>query len=417
MSKQQIQHTPLPKPGFMLRRIGLSAHAVALGVSLALAGYTALLILAVNISGSIETSRLVTVPLRLVIVMMLCVAFVLAPRSVRHPAILFFLAFGLLYVLRIGIEWTGEAQSLYQLPVEFLLYFLSFVAAPFLLLAFTRFVEHSYSVTVWWLLIAISFFAILTLIYYGEYVGEAGRIAVSMEENYISPLALSYDSALGMALIAVLWVQGSGLRLPKAYLAALFLALLVPFFLGASRGSVVALGLVAAFFLMFRGDSKHRFGLLLLLGIGVGVAWLAQEHLGSGVFTRMTDLQSDIETGASSAIRLVMWRDGIEQFWSAPIFGSSLQLNTFPSHPHNMFIEVAISTGILGLVMFCGFLLAIFKSAIEIVRRIPERSWVVVVFLMGFVSNLFSGSISFASMMAIGAGLIIATVVPAVRPH
>jgi O-antigen ligase len=412
LSNYQIQRNPLPNSGFILRRSSVSAYAVALGVSLALVGYTVLLMLVVNITGSTEASRVLTVPLRLIIVVMFGMAFVLTSRPARHPAVLLFLAFALLYIGRIGIEWTSDARNLYRPPLEFFLYFISFVAAPFFLLSYTRFTERTYDLILWCLFIATTTFGVVTVLYYGTLVGEVGRIshAVTRDDNYVSPLALSYVSALALALISVLWVNGGGSRLAKAYLAVLFVVLLIPFFLGASRGAVVALGFVAAFFLVFQGNVKHRVGLLLLVGVGVGIASYAQEYLGSGIFTRMAKLQSDIEAGASSAVRLVMWRDGLKQFWSAPIFGNSLQLETFRFHPHNLFVEIAISTGIFGLVAFSGFLIAIYRSAMEIVRKAPERSWVVVVFLMGFASNLFSGSVSAASMMAVGAGLIVATV-------
>jgi len=414
MSRTPVPHSAYASPSALIfRRSTISAYSLAVAVALALVGYTVLLMVVVNVTGTTEASRQVTVPLRLVIVSLFGLSPALAMHSSRHPAVIFFAAFSLIYFGRIGVEWASNDGDLYRPAREFLLYFLSFVFLPFLLVTWTRVNERVLNLTIWAIFFISVPFVVLTGYYYGDYVGQTDRLSfvVTREEEYISPLALSYTSSLIIGLIVSFWVYHRGSRTQKVILGALFLAVLVPFFLGASRGSVVALVVVGLFFLCFQRNLKYRFWFIAISVFAVFVVVYAEEHVSTGVFSRLANLPRDIETGASSVIRLVMWRDGVEQFMSAPVFGNSLQLENFRFHPHNIFIEVLISTGMVGFLTFVGFVGAIVRSAVRIVRNAPQHSWVVVVFLVGFTSHQFSGSVATAVTMAIGAGLIVSTAV------
>jgi O-antigen ligase len=211
-----------------------------------------------------------------------------------------------------------------------------------------------------------------------------------------------------LAITAVYWSLNK--TKPKVKIALLVLSglLFVPLSLGASRGSFIALLLVVLFFLAFHKGIKKRVSLFAVVVIASGLFSVLLEYLGRGLISRVLGIQAAIETHSSSAIRLVMWSDGWQQFLSSPIFGSSLQLETFQFHPHNIFIEILLSTGVVGLILFLGFLFFVSISAVRIVRKKPESSWVVVIFLVGFANNMFSSAIWAASTLALGAALVIA---------
>ena len=394
-----------------MRRSALSTYLLAGGVVIALIGYTIVLMFALNLGDTEVPTRTYTVPLRLLIVGCLALAFLKAMRIPRHPSVPFFLSFSSFYFVRIRVESMKGSGDLYLAPEQFFAYFLSFVFLPFILISATRMDHRIHQLAPRWIFATSVVFVGLTVLFYREYLGQVSRLSLAMAQGdgYISPLALSYVSALVLAMIVVFWLHNKKTLRQRVYLSVLIVLLLIPFFLGASRGAVVALAVVGGFFIVVQRGLKYRIQLLLGSVLVLAVALYAQEYLGTGVFDRMANLLRDIETGSATAVRLVMWRDGWEQFLEAPFFGNSLQLETFRFHPHNMFIEVFIATGVIGMVAFIGFLVGVFWSAVTIVRDWPNQAWVVVVFLIGFVNNVFSGSISAAATMAIGAGLIVST--------
>ena len=398
--------------GFLLlSKRAILKNSLALSIALILVGYTVLLMYYSNVSQETASTRELTVPLRLLILILLAIAWTTGGRINSHFAIKWFCIFAVLYVCRIGLEWLDPPPMLYRPPIEFLYYFIAFTAAPFLIISSIHFTHEIAHRTLILLIVFSYLFGLLTVNFYGRYVGEITRLTSGAvdDASYISPLALSYQSALMIGIASALWSTN---RLPmtvKVALAFLILLLSVPFFLGASRGAVFALGFIWLFFLTFSRNVKRRMLMLTFATLIITLALALQPYLGEGIFQRIANISHDIESGSQSAIRLLMWQEGLTQFLDAPLFGNSLQHEGFRYHPHNMFIEVLISTGAIGFVPFCLFIISVFRESVRVLRNAPQRSWVVVVFLSGFSSNLFSGSISSAALMSTGAALVIAS--------
>jgi hypothetical protein len=386
----------------------LASNALMLGIMMAVVGYTALLMAYSNITGSAEGSRQLTMPLRVLIVAFLALTFATSVKRVRNPAILFFLLFSVAYYLRIFVELVAGGQDLYRTPLEIFLYFTSFVVLPFLLISMIQVDRHMLQKVLIALLLGGTIFSLTTLTYYYDHVGQVGRLSSTVDDASISPLVVSYTSAMILAITAVYWSLNETKPKVKVVLLVLSGLLFVPLSLGASRGSFVALLLVVLFFLAFNKGIKKRVSLFAVVVIASGLFSVLLEYLGRGLISRVLGIQAAIETHSSSAIRLVMWSDGWQQFLSSPIFGSSLQLETFQFHPHNIFIEILLSTGVVGFILFLGFLFFVSISAVRIVRRKPECSWVVVIFLVGLANNMFSSAVWAASTLALGAALVIA---------
>ena len=95
------------------------------------------------------------------------------------------------------------------------------------------------------------------------------------------------------------------------------------------------------------------------------------------------------------------------QFWKNPLFGNSLNCELIDHYPHNILIEVLITTGIVGFVPFFLFLWEINKGIKGIIKIHPQYFWVCVVFLQSFMQNMFSGGLYAAGWFAIGGGLIL----------
>lgn len=168
--------------------------------------------------------------------------------------------------------------------------------------------------------------------------------------------------------------RGAGLRQAwPAALVALLCAggLLVSFSRGAYLGALVAVGLLAALLLprSFWRDRRAR----LALGVLGGAALLTL------VVAVALDIERFNPIGASGAVRLKTWasalamlRDhplgvGLDQFgqlypaYIAPELAGTSEINT--SHPHNLFLDIALRMGPLGPVAFAWLIFRFYHDA------------------------------------------------------
>jgi O-antigen ligase len=214
--------------------------------------------------------------------------------------------------------------------------------------------------------------------------------------------------------VALLYVTNNNVRgWVRHYILAGAVLCLVPFFLGASRGAIFAGAGAFLFYLAFATNVKKRLvGFFLVLLTTVTLIF-AQNFLGTGVFDRLLSLQQDIESGSASVIRLKIWTDGLHQFLRNPLFGNSLESEYVNFHPHNILIEILISTGLLGFISFILFIVYVFAKSIRITRQAPQYYWIVGIFIVGFIQNQFSGAIYSASWVAMGAALVLGFTLPA----
>jgi O-antigen ligase len=185
---------------------------------------------------------------------------------------------------------------------------------------------------------------------------------------------------------------------------------LVPFFLGSSRGSIFAVTFPFIIYLLYSKGIRNKIRLIFLAVIFILVLILSTNFLGHGVFDRFTSIFEDFNTGSSSAIRVEFWKDGLRQFAEHPFFGNSLQSEYALFHPHNIFIEILLSTGLFGFIPFFIFIVIIFRNIIAILKTKQEYFWVTNIFIIGFIQNMFSGAIWGAGWTMMGAAMIISIV-------
>ena len=116
---------------------------------------------------------------------------------------------------------------------------MGFVFVPFILISQLKLNQSIYNKILHSILLSTLFLSLLSLYYYKSLLGVVGRIslAISRDENYISPLALSYCGALGIGLGIIYLVTNKSIsRLQKLTVLLVIIFSLIPFFLGASRG-------------------------------------------------------------------------------------------------------------------------------------------------------------------------------------
>lgn len=374
---------------------------------LAFSGYYAILILVVNYLSS-SLSRFFTIPLRIVILMLLFFIYKKSYTRNLSDAGKFFIVFSIFYLIRIGVE-TIKLADPYMSTWNFLFYFLGFAAIPFVLLQKTKLNDYAYTKIVDAILLSSFILSFLTYFFYGSLLGKVARISneVSHDENYISPLALSYCSTLAIGVGCSYLLTNKVSKKKLIFIIGVLVSCLVPFFLGASRGAILAMIIPFLLYFIYSAGVKNKFKIIFMSVIVIIFTSYVTGFFGTGVFDRFMSIGSGIEKGSSSSIRLEIWKSGLDQFLNNPFFGNSLESEMVNHYPHNIIIEVLLSTGIMGFIPFIMFLFLTFKKCILIIRVNPKYFWIVCVFMQAFIQNMFSGAIWSASWLVIGAALVL----------
>jgi len=168
----------------------------------------------------------------------------------------------------------------------------------------------------------------------------------------------------------------------------------VPFFLGASRGSLVALFI--PFVLYFFSGKNINFrirGILSASVVFMGLIYL-DSYFQSGLLNRFLGTSEAIERGESSAVRIEIWKGAFDQFFNNPVFGDKLRIDKWPfGYAHNLFVEVLQTTGLLGFIPFTVLVFKAWKISFYILRYHKPYFWVAVIFIQSFFMNMFSGAI------------------------
>jgi len=375
---------------------------------LAFSGYYATLILLANLGNNIG-SRNYTIPLRFIIVLFLVIIFLQKPRIKLQKGLVLFLIFAVAYLSRIFIEYIDLRSIFHISETEFFLYFTSFVLVPLVLTCQFRLSESNYNYAFLGLMGGTLILSLFTLYFYNDMIGNVARISLAIKrgENYISPLALSYVSALGIGVGIAFIITNNLSFIKKLFIYTSVSFSFIPFFLGASRGSILALSLPFIFYFICVEGIKNRVVTLISISILAIVLIILTQYLGFGIFGRFANIYHDIEVGSSSAARIQIWHASLIQFVENPVFGNSLNCEYINHYPHNILIEILITTGIVGFIPFVLFLQRILIKMKMIVRQNKRYFWICVVFIQAFIQNMFSGSIYAAGWLAMAAGLVI----------
>lgn len=373
---------------------------------LAFSGFYVFLLAAANFFPAID-SRSISIPIRIIIVFLFGLIFILNPKFKLKKILLFFLLFSVVYFSRILVEYLDEASFFHISEQEFFLYFISFFFLPVIFISQYRLNKVNYEKIFNAIIIASLSFSLLSIYFYKDIFGTVARISMINDGalGMLSPLILSYCAALGIGISVSYLITNKPSTFKKIIIFTNIVVCFVPFFLGASRGSILALAFPFIFYLFFANSVKNRFKLIFAVFAISILTVIFAEYLGDGIFSRLLGTQSRIETGTEG--RVDIWLSSIIQFFDSPLIGNSLNNNKYNHYPHNMFLEVLITTGVVGFVPFFLFILFVFKKIILIVKYNPSYFWICTIFMQDFTAKMFSGGIYLTSWLAIGAGLLI----------
>ena len=360
--------------------------------------------------GRTDISRYYSIPIRIIQFLgMLYLIYKGIKNGLKINSFFFILSFCFLYFLKIfyteNTPIEGNEQPLKNNWIEYIFYY--FVATFLPILAFASFNFKEYSKYVINGIIFSSFiFALVSIYIYYDAIGTGvGRISLLVyedpsQESTISPLALSYGSGLGISLCLYSLFFEKTTFWKRIYLFAVIGASLVIFFMGSSRGALVAV-LLSIICLFLYSNYKNKIIAAFFILISIPLSFILSEKIGSNLFERTDDALSSGDTSG----RNELWQDAWGQFVNSPILGGRIEVSGI--YPHNMFLEVIMATGIVGLVLFFIPFFRTLYNGIKISNKDKIYLIPLIIFINGFSQNMFSGAIYNMTLLSVGYGIFL----------
>lgn len=369
-------------------------------------GFYVVLLLMFN-AGKGDLSRQLTIPMRAVIGGSSILLFVFNLKN-EPPHLKWFYYFVLIYLIRVFIDYNLN-KFFYISYKELFFYFSSFVIIPFIGLSKIDYNKVNIKKIYLIFLISALLFSSLSIILYGKYIGQVNRLSTGTTgEETISPLILSYCGTLIIGVVSSYLLFGKNKsKLIKGLSLIVIILAIIPFFLGASRGSIFAIFfpfiIMALTSISISNILKYS---ILFIFIVISLIYL-DEYLDSGLLNRFMGTSEAIETGGSSAGRLGMWKISIYQFIDFPYLGDKLNTNNINFYPHNIFLEVLQTTGVIGAVPFFVLTFKALIASYKIFKYHKQLSWVPVIFLQSIMKHMFSGALYTASWFWISMAVVL----------
>ncbi|HVQ40494.1 MAG TPA: O-antigen ligase family protein [Pyrinomonadaceae bacterium] len=214
---------------------------------------------------------------------------------------------------------------------------------------------------------------VANIYYWGVPLPTTGDAALPLElmDEEASPerprLILAYQHPLltgDLLALAAISLFVSGLR--KTWKAILITGVAVLMWLADARGPTggMIVSMVALAFLKLRKNDVRAIAVMLAISIALAVALFFQNHLPADMSALMSD---DVPTLNS---RTDLWAKAVSHVLDQPLLGTGyyasryLLVKDFPwgGHAHNSFLEVQLTTGVIGLLMLCAFVGYVFKE-------------------------------------------------------
>ena len=171
-------------------------------------------------------------------------------------------------------------------------------------------------------------------------------------------------------------------------------------FLGASRGPFLSTVSIIIFFILKYNFRKIGIGLSVLklvffLIVGSFLLYFASMNFEIAMFERISFFADNLEEIQDDE-RLILWKGALHQFVSSPIFGDSYLESTTKFFPHNIFVEILMSTGIFGGILFLTATILTFQFFIKSHVNNNDNNtqlYLSSLFLIFFISSFFSGGL------------------------
>ncbi len=162
-----------------------------------------------------------------------------------------------------------------------------------------------------------------------------------------------------------------------------------------TRSPLIAYAFCICFLFYVKNKLKYLYAFLFLLIVGaIALIYFKPQYDGGQASSFLSRVTKMLVSGDSSG-RGALYQQGINIFTEHPILGGRI-LYFDGMYPHNIFLEVVMALGIVGLIIYFLF----FKNCINFILKIKAFSmhhveviWVAVLWLQYFILSLFSYNI------------------------
>ena len=219
-----------------------------------------------------------------------------------------------------------------------------------------------------------------------------GRLAGN---EVLNPTALGYYSASGIILIfskIITSKEKISLNFNSCKLAIFLFLNLIVLLLSASRGPFLGLVLVLSIqvFPKFSVLRKNIFP--ILIGILTLLALLLRFDIITSMFLgRFTNIDFGEGNLLDGELRFILWNYAFQYFLNNPILG--IHTTTDIGYPHNIFIEILMSTGLVGGVIFAIIYFRTLKKILLLSKLNSPFIWPGLLFILHSIVGFFAGSI------------------------
>ncbi|MBK1652684.1 O-antigen ligase family protein [Halorhodospira halochloris] len=177
------------------------------------------------------------------------------------------------------------------------------------------------------------------------------------ERGHYLHVSLPIGVALSAALTGLITTHSLFARLVFSLLSTLFL---VALFYTLSRSGLILPFLSLAFVAFLYAFAQKRLvkSTLQLFLTAAGLTFITLLLLNHGItITQLERLERGFQA-IEDEPRLQIYSFWLNEFWEAPLLGQGLGISRYHEfYPHNLFLDVAVSTGLIGLFFFILFIL------------------------------------------------------------
>jgi O-antigen ligase len=160
-----------------------------------------------------------------------------------------------------------------------------------------------------------------------------------------------------------------------------------------TRSPLIAFILCLFFLFFLKSNLKYIISFLILLATSIlALIYFKPQYEDVGQSSSFLNRVTNMIVSGDSSGRGELYQQGIKIFSENPIFGGRI-LYFDGMYPHNIFLEILMATGIVGLILYFFF----FKDCVNFMFRLKEYSitnphtvWVPILWLQYFILSLFS---------------------------
>jgi uncharacterized membrane protein YeaQ/YmgE (transglycosylase-associated protein family) len=353
-------------------------------------GYYAILGMVLELG--VET-RMVTIPIRIIVLccsLFFLFSFGIDWKGARGKAIKLLITFWVIYGLRLVYDSqtlvAGDVGDIR--PIELPLFGFGVCLIPLLgFVAVMPYRKLRMAILAGYIAGSLGFCISTFFIHQDLLIGQVGRTLGAEEQGVVSSIALGY---CGASTVLVCYALFATTHLKSRWpLLVVGSCGAVPMLLSGNRGSILALIVGVASFAVAPVFSKKKVKAALIVVIGgMLLAALTQlsDWYGSLGLERIRAL---IAGGWESTGRSELWGKAVDQFIESPIFGGESLVLGY-GYAHNVFLDVLMSTGLVGFGFFLSVLWIGFGNVFRQISVLGPNSWMCSCFLGAFVASCLS---------------------------